>query len=45
MPPSWSSLLSSSNPPPIINSIIMSTAIGKKHQSIAVNGLTEEEVV
>jgi len=44
IPPSWSSLLSSSKPPPKSNSIITSTAIGKKHQIIAVRGLTEEEV-
>ena len=43
IPPSWSSLLSSSKPPPRSNSIITRTAIGYRHHSNAVNGLTVEE--
>ena len=43
IPPSWSSLLSSSNPPPRSNSMITSTAMGYKHHNMAVKGLTEED--
>jgi len=45
IPPSWSSLLSSSNPPPRSNSMITSTAIGYRHQSNAAKGVMEEEAV
>ena len=43
IPPSWSSLLSSSKPPPISSSIKTKIAKGYRHQRIAVNGLIEDE--